>query len=401
MTSRSPAKARITGSDERPMTPAARIAAAIDVLDRVAAGSPAEKALLTWSRGARYAGSKDRAAVRDHVFEALRRWRSSAQRGGAETGRGRMIGLLREAGVDPAALFTGEGHAPAPLSEAERAGGTEPEGLAAWDIPDWLGDAFARSLGAQAGVTANLLRHRAPVGLRVNILKSNVDQAITALAEQGISAVPCPLSPTALIVQDGARKVARSAAYLGGQVELQDAASQAVVDALPLVPGAHVLDFCAGGGGKALAISARLGGRRVFAHDADPARMRDLPDRARRAGADIDTVAAPAGRYDLVLADAPCSGSGAWRRAPEGKWRLTPDRLAELCATQAAILDTCATYVAPGGVLAYATCSLLEAENAGQAAGFLARHSEWRETLRQSFALSEENDGLFVVCFSK
>ncbi|CAN0591661.1 unnamed protein product, partial [Laminaria digitata] len=193
----------------------------------------------------------------------------------------------------------------------------------------------------------------------------------------GIIASPHSLSPTALRVSEGARAIARSDAYLSGAVELQDAASQAVVDALPLRPGLSVLDYCAGGGGKALAMAARLAGGRVDAHDAAPQRMVDLPARADRAGADVRIVQKPRGSYDLVFCDVPCSGSGAWRRAPEGKWRLTQARLSELCAIQAGILDQAARLVAPGGCLAYATCSVRGEENAEQVRAFLARAPGW------------------------
>ena len=316
------------------MTPGARVQAAIEALDRIAAGAPAEQVLTNWARGARYAGSKDRAAVRDHVFDVLRRWRSTAVQGGAETGRGRLIGLLRQEGIEPETRFTGQGHAPAPLSPAEASGGARSQGAAALDLPDWLAPRFAADLGDLAGPTAEALRHRAPVFLRVNTLKAARDAAASRLSEAGVETRPHPLSPTALEVTGGARAVARSAAFSEGLVELQDAASQAVVDVLPLATGARVLDYCAGGGGKALAMAARLRGP-VVAHDADPARMADIPARARRAAARIDLDAAPSGGFDLVLADVPCSGSGAWRRAPEGKWRLTPQRLEALLAAAA------------------------------------------------------------------
>ena len=383
------------------MTPAARVQAAIELLNAISAGKPAEQALTTWGRTSRYAGSKDRAAVRDHVFDALRCWRSSAARGGGDSGRARMLGLLRGQGSDPQEVFTGVGHAPAPLTEAELAAGRSPEGAEAWDLPDWLAERFADSLGSEAAGTAHALRSRAEVFLRVNTLKSSMDDAVARLAEEGIVAEPHALSPTALRVTEGARKIARSQAYLDGEVELQDAASQAVVDLLPLSDGMRVLDYCAGGGGKALAMAARLRGGRVEAHDADPRRMADLPARALRAGATVTPVTVPKGPYDLVLCDVPCCGSGAWRRAPEGKWRLTQARLSELCATQGAILDKAAHLVSGGGHLAYVTCSVLHEENSGQIQAFCQRQTGWRMISERQFLPDAGGDGFSVAILAR
>ncbi|MCE0507141.1 RsmB/NOP family class I SAM-dependent RNA methyltransferase [Roseivivax sp. GX 12232] len=377
------------------MTPGARVQAAVEILDRVAGGMAAEQALTRWARGARFAGSKDRAAVRDHVFDALRMWRSSAAAGGGTTGRARMIGLLRQQGLAPEKLFTGEGHAPAPLSDAEARAPEVPEAEAR-DLPDWLLEALSTDHGIdQAREIAQTLRARAPIILRVNLLKTNRDVAAEALAEEGIATTPNPRAETALSVTENPRRVAGSRAFREGLVELQDAASQAAMADLPLSPGDRVLDYCAGGGGKSLALAARLGGGPVWAHDADPRRMRDLPDRAARAGADLRVTDRPEGPFDLVLTDVPCSGSGTWRRAPEAKWQLTPEALAGLCATQAAILREVAPLVRPGGVLAYATCSVLTRENAAQVAAFLAEHPEFFLS-REALALPDaEGDGFY------
>ena len=386
------------------MTPAARVAAAIEILDRIVDGAPAERALTTWARGARFAGSKDRAAIRDHVFDVLRCWRSCAALGGGGDGRALMLGLLRGQGIDPATLFTGEGHAPAPLSAAERDVGQAPEGAEALDLPDWLWPLWQDSLGEQSESAAQALRQRAPVMLRVNSARTTREAAVAALASDGIVAEPAAIAPTALIVTEGARRVAQSAAYADGLVELQDGASQALIHELPRVKYRNILDYCAGGGGKSLALAARFGGP-VMAHDAAPDRMKDLPARAARAGAQINiadtarvTEAAP---FDLVLADAPCSGSGAWRRAPEGKWRLTEQSLAALMATQDAILGACAPLVAPGGLLAYATCSVLSCENDARVAHFLARHPEWQAQNLRHWLPGPEGDGFFLAVLAK
>ncbi|MEQ8868586.1 MAG: RsmB/NOP family class I SAM-dependent RNA methyltransferase [Roseovarius sp.] len=343
------------------------MAAAIAVLDQVLDGQPAEQSLTRWARGARYAGSKDRAAVRDHVFQALRCLRSYACLGGARTGRGVMIGAIRAEDTDPETLFTGEVHAPAPLTPEERTAGAPPEADGdRLDLPDWLVTAFRETLGNEAEAAAHALRSRAPVTLRVNIRLKNLSQAIEFLKEEGISAHPVDIAPTALIVSSGARRIAGSAAYRDGIVELQDGSSQAAMHALTLAPGSRVLDYCAGGGGKTLALAARHDAT-WFAHDAEPARMKDLPPRAARAGCDVTLLSAAdlAGHatYDLVLCDVPCSGSGTWRRAPEAKWRLAPGRLSELTKLQTEILERAAALVRPGGTLVYTTCSILRAEN--------------------------------------
>jgi 16S rRNA (cytosine967-C5)-methyltransferase len=387
------------------MTPAARLQAAIEILDQVIEGSPAEKALTGWARRSRFAGSKDRAAVRDHVFACLRAMRSFAVLGGSMTGRGLVLGMLREAGTNPDALFSGEGHAPAPLSEAERADSRPFASLAEeLDVPDWLWPAFESSLGDDAPAAAAGLRSRAPVHLRVNLRKASNDQAIAALAEDGIAAESHAASPTALEVKEGARKLRNAKAYKNGLVELQDAASQAVVDLLPLSDGMKVLDYCAGGGGKSLAMGARAD-LKLAAYDIDPGRMKDLPDRAARAGLSVKCLStgevAQAAPYDLVLCDAPCSGSGSWRRAPEGKWRLTRERLDEIRAIQSSILDKVTSLVAPDGMLAYATCSMLDEENHTQVERFLARSPEWELLCERAWRVQDGTDGFYVALLTR
>lgn len=379
------------------MIPAARLAAAAGILDEVLAGQPAERTLTNWARGARYAGSKDRAAVRDLVFDALRRRRSCSWVGGAETGRGLMLGLLRLSGTDPVTLMTGEGHAlpPPRPEEAPNDLADAPRGVRL-DMPDWLLPRFDASFGEQADAACLVLTTRAPVTLRANLRKATREEAQETIAAEGIAAEPDPEVPTALHVTEGAGRIARSQSYASGLVELQDASSQAAVLRLPLRDGDRVLDYCAGGGGKTLAMGA-LARLHLFAHDAEPRRMADLPPRAARAGLDVATLADPAAQapYDLVLVDAPCSGSGTWRRAPEAKWRLTPDRLSELCALQDRILDEAAPLVAPGGHLAFATCSVLREEGPEQVEAFRARHSGW-ELLDEMRRLPEpRGDGFF------
>lgn len=344
------------------MTPAARVAAAIEVLDQWRDGTPAEKALTTWARGARYAGSKDRAAVRDNVYDVLRRLGTCEALGGPD-GRGLMLGLLRVQGVDPGTVFTGQGHAPPPLTEAERTG-PEPASDDPWrDVPDWLHAPLRESLADKADEVVLAMQARAPLYLRVNARKASVNEVQERLASDGIQTETCA-SPLALKVTDGDRHLRQSDTYLGGLVEIQDLSVQMACAEVNWPQTGRVLDFCAGGGGKALAIAA-VSEAQVYVHDAYPARMSDIPARAMRAGATLTTATRPDDHapYDLVLCDVPCSGSGTWRRDPEARWRLTVDRLAELGRIQRQIVKEAQGLVRPGGRLVYMTCSLLNAEN--------------------------------------
>jgi 16S rRNA (cytosine967-C5)-methyltransferase len=377
------------------MTPAARLAAAIIILDRILSGSPLEQALTGWARGNRFAGSGDRAAIRDHVFDVQRMQRSCGHLGGGSDGRALVLGLLRAQGVDPDTIFTGDGHAPAPLTLTERAYIPPPmPDPVALDCPDWLWPAMQSSLGPDCAPVLRLLQTRAPVFLRVNLGRADLARAVAVLASDGIGAQPHPLAPTALEVTENARQIRNSRAYLDGLVELQDAASQAIITALPPLRGLRVLDYCAGGGGKALALAAL--GAQVTAHDANPARMQDIGPRAARAGVRIATATQPKGAFDLVLTDAPCSGSGSWRRAPAGKWLLTESGLSDLLVLQAKILDKAAKHVRAGGILAYATCSLLQAENDTQIELFLTRNNRFAHVSRHKFTPLDGGDGFFL-----
>lgn len=377
------------------MLPVARISAAIEVLDRALGGSPLELALTAWGRANRFAGSGDRAAIRDLVFDAWRCKRSFAALGGAESGRGLMLGKLRAEGYDPAALFTGIGHAPAPVTAVEvPRPASENEAL---DCPDWLAPRLHQSLGTDFMAVMQALQHRAPAFLRVNLARIPRSDAAGLLAKDGIETTPHVLADTALQITNPTRKIITTNAYLDGLIELQDAASQAVVAAISLSPGQRVLDYCAGGGGKTLALAAREK-IELWAHDSNPARMRDLPDRAARAGVTLGVLvnAAKHAPYDLVLADVPCSGSGSWRRDPSGKWPLTEARLSELVATQAQILDTAQSLVGQDGRLAYVTCSLLDDENQHQITAFLLRFPHWQQLQSQIFTPLQGGDGFFL-----
>ncbi|PPB81245.1 16S rRNA (cytosine967-C5)-methyltransferase [Albidovulum inexpectatum] len=393
------------------MTPEARIQAAIGVLDRILAGEPAERTLTNWARASRFAGSGDRAAIRDHVFDALRCLRSfTALSGAAEpSGRAAMIGALRAHGRNPDDIFTGQGHAPSPLTPEERNALAAAPALdalprnVALDCPDWIAPHLRRALQEDFAPVLRAMRERAPVFLRVNAAKADVGTAIAALAADGIVAAPDPAVSHALRVIEGARRITGGHAYRDGVVELQDLSPQAAVQDLPLGDGMRVLDYCAGGGGKSLAMAARAR-IDIVAHDIARQRMRDLPERARRAGANIRLAqpGKPIGKdFDLVLADVPCSGTGTWRRTPDAKWRLTESRLGELLQTQSLILDRAADLVAPKGWLAYMTCSLVDLENGDQVRAFLSRHRGWTLGKERLFTPLSAGDGFYMALLTR
>jgi 16S rRNA (cytosine967-C5)-methyltransferase len=384
------------------MTPAARYAAAIDVLDEFLDGASVDKVLSNWARSNRYAGSKDRAAVRDIVFDCLRNLRSFAVASGLEGGRGLVAGHCLYLGENPKSVFTGEGYAPDPLSEDEQAQldqtGTPSDAERA-NLPDWIAAMAQADLGNDFVTIATALNTRAPVDLRVNLLKVNRLDAIKALASEDIEAELLEDVTTALRITKNPRRVAGSKAFSDGLIELQDAASQAIITLLDVQPDARVLDFCAGGGGKTLALAAAFPSVQIDAWDISAARLAPLGERAKRAGAEVRLLKTlpKAPKYDLVLVDAPCSGSGSWRRNPEGKWRLTQDRLVELQAMQNEVLRSAAACTKAGGILAYATCSIFTRENREQVDAFLIENPMFEFQKDHSFRVSTPGDGFYCA----
>lgn len=385
------------------MTPAARHAAAIEVLDAVDAGASAEQHLTRWARGARYAGSGDRAAVRDIVFDVLRCRASCAWLGQGTSGRALVLGLLRQAGVDPATVFTGQGHAPAPLDADEAPAAlplTDAPRDVQLDMPDWALAHIDADHGAEAATLATALRERAPIGVRRNHRRMEATEFEAAMAEAGFDLTPHPAAPGAYTVPAGTRGLQNLALFTEGVFEMQDPGSQGLVARLPARAGEAVLDYCAGGGGKSLALADRVDVR-ITAHDVDPKRMADIPVRAGRAGVAIDVASqVPVGaRFDGVIADVPCTGSGAWRRAPEAKWSTTPERLAQLIEIQSDVVDHCVAHLRPGGWLGYMTCSLFDAENQAQAEAILSRHPNLRIETQWHTTPLAGTDGFYLCVF--
>lgn len=389
------------------MTPAARVQAAIEVLDLVVAaargqGAPADRIIADWFRPRRFAGSGDRRAVRELVYRAIRTCGEVP-----ESGRAAMLRVASEEAC-LAALFDGSNHAPAPIDP------TEPV-AAAGIAPAWLTHVLADS-GLDEAEAAALLG-RAPLDLRVNSLK----------AQRDTLELPVPAEKT--IASHGLRLPSGTSAeqwpaFTDGLIEVQDTGSQLACEAVEAALGETVIDLCAGAGGKSLALAAAMANRgRVIASDTDRARLSRLQPRAVRAGASIietvlldpgreeQALSAWAGKADAVLVDAPCSGTGTWRRNPEARWRLRPAEVERLAALQARLLDVAAGLVRPGGRLIYVTCSLLDAEGRDQAEQFLQRQQGWRLDLPTLPAgrphgpglrltpLQDGTDGFFIARF--
>ena len=381
------------------MTPAARAAAAIEVLtDIEARRRPATDAMKDWGLAHRFAGSGDRAAISGLIYDTLRRKSSSAWIMGDAGPRAELLGALRQThdlGVDAiAALFSGEGHAPAKLTEGEyarlaTADLTDAPPHVAGDFPEWLTPQFEASFGDAAAEEGRALSERAPVDLRVNIVKTTRDKALRALAH--LKPEPTPISPVGLRIAmrpDGrAPPLASDPAYVKGHVELQDEGSQLAVLLAEAKPGMQVLDLCAGAGGKTLALAAAMGNQgQIYAADPDSHRLAPIFARLARSGARNVQVRAPKGptdvladlegRCDLVLIDAPCTGSGAWRRNPDAKWRMRPGALEQRIKDQDETLESALRFVKRGGRIVYVTCSVLRAENEDRIAAFLERHDD-------------------------
>jgi 16S rRNA (cytosine967-C5)-methyltransferase len=382
------------------MTPAARLSAAIELIETIDAERvPAAKALKEWGTAHRYAGSGDRAAISGLIWDVLRRRASSAWIMDADTPRARLLGMLKlERGMDVgtiAALCDGGRFAPEPLSEAESAALAErtldkaPAHIAG-DYPEWLDGYLAQAFGDDRVAEATAMASRAPLDLRVNTLKAKREKVQGSIAHLG--ARPTPWSPIGLRIELGAdaRNIGIHAEedFIKGAIEVQDEGSQLAALLSAAKPGEQVIDLCAGAGGKTLALAAMMQGKgRLIATDHDKRQLAPIYERLSRAGvhnADIRTPkgdADPLGDIrasaDLVLIDAPCTGTGTWRRNPDAKWRMRPGALEVRLQDQIEVLDRAAPLVKPGGRIAYITCSVLPPENGEQVRNFIGRHPEF------------------------
>ena len=382
------------------MTPSARLSAAIDVLRMIEAERrPAADALKAWGLTHRFAGSGDRAAIAGLVYDALRRRASSAFLMDADSPRAVLLGMLRrERGLDVdtiARLADGSRFAPESLTDAERqrlqsADLSGAPAHVAGDYPEWLDPHLARSFGEERAEEGAGLASRAPLDLRANLLKGAREQAANMLAD--LAPEPARWSPWGLRIRlaADAKSPAINAepAFLKGLVEVQDEGSQLAALFSAAKPGEQVLDLCAGAGGKTLALAAMMDNKgQLFATDDDKRRLAPIHERLKRAGARNVQVRTPksvgreiddlAGRMDLVLIDAPCTGTGAWRRNPDAKWRIRPGALEQRLKDQVDVLERAVPLLKPHGRICYITCSVLEEENGAQLRAFLARHPEF------------------------
>src|SRR5215468_2072141 len=387
------------------MTPSARLAAAIEVVaDIEERRRPAADALKDWGLSHRFAGSGDRAAIAGLVYDGLRRKSSAAWLMGEATPRATLLGMLsRERGLDGeaiAALCNGGRNAPSPLSDHEVA--ALARGLLAdapahveGDYPEWLDPHLQRVFGDERSAEGAALASRAPLDLRVNTLAAERDEVLAKL--QHLNVAPTRWSPIGLRLRLAAESkspaVHAEPVFLKGQIEIQDEGSQLAALLANAKPGEQVIDLCAGAGGKTLALAAAMANRgQIYATDLDKRRLAPIHARLARAGARNIQVRTPSGRgaqsasdgladisgrADLVLIDAPCTGTGAWRRNPDAKWRVRPGALAERINEQDAVLERAAALVKPGARIAYVTCSVLPDENGDRVRAFVARHGEF------------------------
>jgi 16S rRNA (cytosine967-C5)-methyltransferase len=379
------------------MIPAARIQAAIEVMtDLIERKRPAPDALKDWGLSHRFAGSKDRAAIASLVYDGLRRRSSAAWLMGADTPRAIMAGALKlQRGLEPAAinrLFSGERHAPDALDETERARlagdlAEAPDHIRA-DAPEWIWPSMQAAFGEHAVEEVLAFAARAPVDIRVNELKTTRKKLMAELAHLRPEETPYSLDGMRFQPSDDGRgpSLQTEKAFLDGLYEVQDEGSQLAARLSLAGPSDFAVDLCAGAGGKTLSLAALMENRgQIFATENDSRRLTPLYERVTRSGArnvqvrspklrNDDAVADLDGMADLVFVDAPCTGSGTWRRNPDAKWRLRPGALVERIKEQATVLDRAARLAKKGGRVAYVTCSLLPEENDQAIAGFLVRH---------------------------
>lgn len=385
------------------MTPGGRIAAAIEVLTEMESHHrPATEALRDWGRTHRFAGSGDRAAIGNLVFDALRHKASAQWVLEDQTPRAAVMGTLglhwKKPASDLNAWFEGDRHAPAPLSssEAEALSTRKLKEAPDWvqaDVPEWTAPLMEANFDEEFVAEGQALAQRPPVGLRANTLKA--DRAKVKKALGRFSPHDAILAPDGLTIPppvDFGRSanVQADGAYQKGWVEIQDEGSQVVSHLVYAQPGEQILDYCAGAGGKTLALAASMQNKgQIFAYDADRNRLSAIYERIKRAGLRNVQVREPgqnvlsdlADKMDRVVVDAPCSGSGVWRRRPDAKWRLTPEALEKRLEEQRAVLQEASVFVKPGGYLCYITCSVFPGENEGQVYQFLEDSEEQFELL--------------------
>jgi len=381
------------------MKAGARLAAAVAILGEISTRHrPAALALADWGKASRYAGSGDRAAVGNLVYDVLRRRGSIAKRMGASTPRALVLGAAQRAlGLDAgqiAAAADGSKHALAPLTDAERTALENTQQLAMdellADVPDWIVPLLRPVFGDRLPEEVAALSERAPVDIRVNTLKATRKQVLADLEKLGPGETRYSPLGIRFAAPEGAGRtpnVEAEPAHGKGWFEVQDQGSQIAALLVDARPGNEVLDLCAGAGGKTLALAAAMKGEgRIIAHDSDKTRLRPIFERLARSGAknaevlaasETDALDGMAGQFDRVVIDAPCTGSGTWRRRPDAKWRVKPRNLEQRQKEQREVLAQAAPLVKAGGRLVYITCSLLPGENSEQITAFVETNPEY------------------------
>jgi 16S rRNA (cytosine967-C5)-methyltransferase len=413
------------------MRPGARAQAAIEVLTEVEARKrPPADVLKEWGLHHRFAGSGDRAHIGDIVFGALRWKASSAYRMGTDDPRAWVLGALRWGfGQDSQSLEKNayeETHAYSPLTEIERTALEQAslDGAPAFvigDYPEWLDASLERVFGAERGVEGAALAAPAPLDLRVNRLKAKRDGVLVDLLASTQLKERSDGLPSASVTElsvDGIRIAwqqgrtfpwAKEEAFVKGGFEVQDEGSQLAARLSGAKPGMQIADVCAGGGGKSLALAALMENKgQLYAYDVDSRRLANAHERLERAGVrncqvrtprrDVDVLADLIGLMDIVFVDAPCTGSGTWRRAPDTKWRLRPGALEKRQQEQALALKLGAPLVKPGGRMIYVTCSILPEENEDSVQAFLQANPDFKPIAPSQLVQDGGLQGLLSKC---
>ena len=428
-----------------------RLSAAIEVLDdfdrrRV----PLKTALADWARGARYAGSKDRAWISGLCLDVLRKKRSLAAAMGDDSSRAAAIGALHfhwHVSIDELAEACDEPHGPGALSDDERArlavggdgwtkcasppcaadeidpayaghSGATSDSSVAGDFPDWLAPNIDRVFGDKAAAIMAAFCERADIDLRLNSLKTEPEKALAALKSVKAQSIPLLTTSARIAAPEPSEKapgITIIPAFNKGWVEVQDLGSQLAASAAGAIKGAQVLDYCAGGGGKTLALASMMENTgQLYAYDREARRLAPLFDRAKRAGVRNLQIRSPAGgeglddlvgKMGLVFVDAPCSGAGTWRRHPDTKWRLTEAQLATRMIEQDAVLREASRFVRPGGRMVWVTCSFLMEENEDRLASFLSDNKEFSQisaldAMNASGQITQEGREALQACLS-